>query len=109
MTNDLLNDPVRVAEDLLITDAINTFQRGFLEKHGLILEIPAASQQWIREQMDREPVQIVYRLQQMFTNYEYGMKLAGRQSLEVTPEVLASPEQYLDAMIKKAYAERGES
>jgi len=109
VTNELLNNPEQVAEDLLITDAINTFQRGFLEKHGLILEMPQASQQWIRANLEREPVKLVYRLQQMFTNYEYGMKLAGRQNLEVTPDVLANPEQFLDAMIKKAYAERGES
>jgi ATP-dependent Clp protease ATP-binding subunit ClpX len=108
VTVDLIENPVRNAEELLITDAINTFQRGFLEKHGLVLEIPSVSQKWIRENLDREPVQIVYRLQQMFTNYEYGLKLASKQSLEITPEVLANPEQFLDAMIKKAYAERGE-
>ena len=108
VTVDLIENPVRNAEELLITDAINTFQRGFLEKHGLVLEIPAASQKWIRENLDRDPVKIVYRLQQMFSNYEYGLKLANKQTLEVTPDVLANPEQFLDAMIKKAYAERGE-
>lgn len=108
VTVDLIENPQRNAEDLLITDAVNTFQRSFLEKHGLILEIPPASQQWIRNHLDKDPVQLVFKLQQMFTNYEYGLKLAGRQNLEVTPEVLAAPEQYLDAMIKKAYVERGE-
>ncbi len=108
-TVDLIEHPVKIAEDLLVTDAINTFQRGFLEKHSLVLEIPQASQQWIRTNLDRDPVQLVYKLQQMFTNYEYGLKLANRQNLEVTPDVLANPEQFLDAMIKKAYAERGEA
>ncbi len=109
VTVDLIENPLKNAEELLITDAINTFQRGFLEKHGLVLEIPQASQHWIRENLDRDPLQIVFRLQQMFSNYEYGLKLANKQNLIVTPEVLANPEQVLDTMIKKAYAERGES
>ncbi len=109
VTIELINHPEQVAAELLVTDAINTFQRGFLEKHGLVLEIPVESHRWIREHLDDEPVHIVYRLQQMFSNYEYGMKLAGKQNLQVTPEVLAGPEQYLDAMIKKAYTERGEA
>lgn len=109
VTLDLIENPERNVEDLLVTDAINTFQRSFLEKHGLVLEIPAVSQAWIRANLEREPIQLVYRLQQMFSNFEYGLKLANRQNLEVTPEVLANPEQFLDAMIKKAYAERGEA
>ncbi|MBK6764862.1 MAG: AAA family ATPase [bacterium] len=108
VTLDLILHPDQTAADLLVTDAINTFQRGFLERHGLVLELPPAAQSWIRGNLDSEPVQLVYKLQQMFTNYEYGLKLAGKQSLEISPEVLANPEQYLDAMIKKAYAERGE-
>ncbi|MCB9358234.1 MAG: AAA family ATPase [Calditrichaeota bacterium] len=108
VTVELIENPEKVASDLLVTDAINTFQRSFLEKHGLVLELPAESHRWIRENIQEEPIQIVYRLQQMFSNYEYGLKLANRQSLEVSPEVLANPEQFLDAMIKRAYAERGE-
>jgi len=42
----------------------------------------------------------------MFSNYEYGLKLAGKQNLQLTPDVLKDPDVYLDRMIKDTYKDQ---
>lgn len=106
---DLILEPERVAFDLLAQDGIVQFQRQFLEKNGLILEFPKASVLWVRENLCSDPAKIPERLSAMFHNYEYGMKLTGSQNLQVTPEVLANPDIFLDRMIKKVYEEKEKS
>jgi hypothetical protein len=91
---------------LIFNDAIAQFQRLFLEKHGLVLEIPQISQEWIREKFGSDPKHILDRLMDMFANYEYGMKLAGKQSLQVTTDVLENPNEFLDVMVKQAYEQK---
>ena len=106
VTRDLILHPEQSAADLLGDDAINMFQRKFLERTGLVLEIPKESRTWIREQLSSDPVQLGEQLTQMFANYEYGMKLAGSTSLRVTPDVLKAPDTFLDRMIKKVYEQK---
>jgi ATP-dependent Clp protease ATP-binding subunit ClpX len=106
VTRELIEQPDRIVSEMLTIDAITSFQRDFLEKHGFVLEIPAESRVWIRERLGHEPLAIRGKLMEMFTNYEYGLKLAGKQNLQVTPEVLNDPDIYLDRMIKEAYKQQ---
>jgi len=106
VTHELVLEPDRVVNDIVAADAVSQFQRKFLEKSGLILEFPAESAAWVRENLGGDPASIVDRLSQMFENYEYGMKLAGTQNLRITPEVLSDPNLFLDRMIKKVYEEK---
>ncbi|MBU1921434.1 AAA family ATPase [bacterium] len=105
VTRDLIENPNQAAIEMLTNDAIAGFQRDFLEKHGFILEIPTESRIWIRDHLKVKPSEIRKKLMEMFTNYEYGLKLTGRQNLQLTPDVLKDPDTYLDRMIKDAYKE----
>lgn len=109
VTRELILRPDPLAEKLLTGDAINTFQRKFLERTSLILELPSESRNWIREHLGADPQQITEQLMHMFANFEYGMKLAGLTSLRVSPDVLESPDTFLDRMIKKVYEEKEKS
>jgi endopeptidase Clp ATP-binding regulatory subunit ClpX len=106
VTRDLIENPQSTAIQMLTADAIGGFQRDFLEKHGFVLEIPPESKEWIREQLKVKPQAIRAKLMEMFTNYEYGLKLAGKQNLQLTPEVLRDPDAFLDRMIKDAYKDQ---
>jgi len=106
VTRELILDPDSAAAELLAGNAVKQFQQNFLEKNGLILEFPAEACVWVRDHLSTEPGEIRDRLTHMFENYEYGMKLAGLSSLRVTAEVLASPDVFLDQIIRKAYEEK---
>jgi ATP-dependent Clp protease ATP-binding subunit ClpX len=103
VTRDLVMDPETAAREMLTADALAQFQRKFLERSGLILEFPKETYEWVRVKFGDDPASLGERLSEMFANYEYGMKLAGLQSLRATTDVLASPEAYLDEIIKKVY------
>ena len=109
VTREVILNPERIAADLLGDDAINGFQRKFLERTGVVLEIPKESRTWIREQLGPNPQTMSEQLTLMFANYEYGMKLANLSSLRVTPDVLAAPDIFLDRMIKKVYGQKEKS
>ncbi|MBU0508415.1 AAA family ATPase [bacterium] len=106
ITHDLILDPEAAAAEILTRDAVQQFQRKFLEKSGLVLEFPAESVEWVRARFGGDPSQIIERLTKTFGNYEYGMKLAGSQNLRVTPDLLEAPDTFLDRMIKKVYEEK---
>ncbi|MBU1935790.1 hypothetical protein KKG05_00195, partial [bacterium] len=80
------------------------FQRKFLESSGVTLEFPEKSRQWLHEQTGGDPEKTAKFLHSALNNYEYGLKLAGKNSLKITPELLQDPEGYLDTMVKQAYA-----
>jgi endopeptidase Clp ATP-binding regulatory subunit ClpX len=106
VTKELLDNAESVAADLLTRDAVAAFQRRFLEKSGLILEFSPSAFEWVIANMKTDISGIGPKLDKFFQNYEYGMKLAGFQSLRVTDELLGAPDAYLDAMIKKVYGEK---
>jgi endopeptidase Clp ATP-binding regulatory subunit ClpX len=109
VTRELILNPEPAAASLVSEDAIARFQRKFLERSGLILEMPQESRAWIREHLGSDPQTITEKLTEMFSNYEYGMKLVGMASLRITPDILLSPDIYLDHMIKKVYEEKEKS
>jgi ATP-dependent Clp protease ATP-binding subunit ClpX len=106
VTRELVQNPGQVACTLLTDEIISDFQRRFLEKTGLVLEISAESRAWIKLNLPSDLQQMAGQLAEMFKNYEYGMKLANQASLRVTPQVLKAPDAFLDKLIKKAYEGR---
>jgi ATP-dependent Clp protease ATP-binding subunit ClpX len=106
VTRELVLDSDSAAAEILTADGVAQFQRKFLEKSGLVLEFPRDSVAWVRKNLGGDPGRIAERLNEMFQNYEYGMKLAGSQSLKVTPDLLDNPDIFLDRMIKKVYEEK---
>jgi ATP-dependent protease Clp ATPase subunit len=107
VTYEMVMQPEAARQRILFDDAITQFQRKFLERTSLILEIPVETRAYIREQLAGDVLTLRERLSDMFENFEHGMKLAGLQSLKITPEVLAAPDHYLDTMIKKVYEKKG--
>ena len=106
VTRELIQNPEAVANQVLSEETIIAFQRSFLERTGLILEIPDESKAWIKENLPADIQKMSAQLNEMFKNYEYGMKLANQQNLRVTPQLLGSPDTYLDKMIKEAYEKK---
>lgn len=106
VTAEVIEKPDRTIEQMLTEDAIAQFQRALLEKSGLVFEIPAESKRWIVKKLGPDPEAIRKGLTGMFENFEYGLKLAGKNTLKLTPDVLSDPEKYLDTLVKKAYEEK---
>lgn len=106
VTREMVEDARGKIAELFFEQSVRDFQRQFLEVSGVTLEFPVESWTWLRERSHGDPQKTTEILQRALKNYEYGLKLAKRNSLKVTPEMLADPEGYLDGMIKEAYATR---
>lgn len=107
VSREMILNPETTLDNLLFNDAILNFQRRFLERTGgLIFEIPPATRLFIRERFGGDPLTLCERLLALFQNYEHGMKLAGVQSLKLTPQVLENPDDALDKLVKQVYAKK---
>ncbi len=104
VTREMVDEPQKKVAELFFEQSFLDFQRKFLESSGVTLEFPEKSRQWLREQTGGDPEKTAKFLRDALNNYEYGLKLAGKNSLKITPELLKDPEGYLDTMVKQAYA-----
>lgn len=107
VTREMIEQPGAGLDRMLADDGIVQFQRRFLERTGLVFEIPESARLYIHQHYGAEPLALADKLLKRFENYEHGMKLAGLQSLKITPEVLAQPDASLDAIIKRVYERKG--
>jgi ATP-dependent Clp protease ATP-binding subunit ClpX len=109
VTREMVENPYEKVAELFFEQSIRDFQRQFFESSGIALEFPSESQAWLREKSGGDPQKTTELLRTALKNYEYGLKLANRGSLKVTTEILASPEKYLNEIIKTTYSARGSS
>jgi ATP-dependent Clp protease ATP-binding subunit ClpX len=104
VTKEMVEEPQKKVAELFFEQSFLDFQRKFLESSGVTLEFPEESRDWLQEQTEGDPEKTIKFLSDALHNYEYGLKLAGKTSLKITPELLRDPEGYLDTMVKQAYA-----
>jgi ATP-dependent Clp protease ATP-binding subunit ClpX len=104
VTREMVDDSKEKIAELFFEQSIVDFQRQILEASGVMLEFPTESRAWLQKQSGGDPQKTTDILRNALENYEYGLKLAGRTTLKVTPGLLADPKGFLDTMIKEAYA-----
>ena len=104
VTAAVVEDPEGELQKVLPGAVIEVFADSFKSRSGIALEFSAAAIVEVAKQVDLSGFSIRRWLETAFKDYEYGLKLAGKTKVSVTPEMIADPKGALDKLVKKAYA-----
>ncbi len=103
LTKEMCLSPEKHLAELINKYAIDTFAQNFLKKTGIEIEFSPSSRSSIESRAASEGVGIRQYLEETLKNYDYGLKLAGKDKFAVTKMVLKDPQAYLDNLVKKSY------
>ena len=106
VTPEVVGDPAGVLERFVSEHSIEAFRAGFENDHGIRFEFTAEALARLGERAASEgrlPGEICHEL---FSDYGHGLKLLELDRFEITPRVLADPQQTLDTMIRNLYGNR---
>ena len=106
MTPEVVEDPAGVLERFVSEHSIEAFRAGFEKDHGIRFQFTAEALACLGDRAASEgrlPGEICHEL---FSDYGHGLKLLELDQFEITPRVLADPQQTLDTMIRNLYGNR---
>lgn len=103
----IVQNPEAALQELLPKAVAAAFADEFFHRSGIRLEFTPAAELAARAEASRAGLPLRRWLDAALKDYEYGLKLVGREKVSVTPDLLADPKAYLDKLVKKAYREKG--
>ncbi len=103
VTKSLIENPEKELEKLLIKDSMKRFQEEFLKNSGIVIEFSDTAVRKIVNMSKNDKKDFYTICKELFKNYEYGLKLIGKSSFKVTPEIIKDPEVHLNNLIKETY------
>lgn len=106
VTKELVKNPNIVLNRLLVQHAIFQIVEDFQIHHGIGLSFTNDAIDFCVEEAKKEKISPYELLQIRLKNYEYGLKLLGKNNFEITKDILKDYQQYLDDLIKKAYDQK---
>ena len=90
-----------------VTKEIHRFEENFSEKYGIQIAFDESAAKAIHEKVIHEHLETDVFLQQLLSNYVYGLKLIHqkmpRNRFVMTKDVIDNPNVTLDLWIKEAY------
>ena len=107
VTADVVERPGEALAELTLSHSLRAFCRDFESDHGIRLRFTAEAEQALHAMagvQDRQPGEIC---RELFRDYGHGLRLLEMQDFEVTPEILARPQESLDDMIRRLYHRKG--
>ncbi len=99
----LINNPDEVLREMLLKDAIETFQKEFLVEHGIYLTIEPKAGKKIEALAEEKNMKIKALCEELFHDYFHGIRLMNLESFTITEEAVDNPEEFMDKYIKKNY------
>jgi len=103
VTEEMFSDPEGSLRGLIPKYAVEHFVAEFKSRSGITLEFSPAALQEIAAGTETNSGSIAKYLNDKLKDYEYGLKLAGKDTFMVTLSVLKEPKSYLDKLIKASY------
>lgn len=104
VTRDVVEKPDEELAALLVKTSIKEFQEFFLLQCGILLEFSTEAAQDIVRRAQESKTTVSQLARELFKDYEYGLKLAGKTNFLVTRSVLDDPKKFLDDLIKASYS-----
>ena len=106
VTKAIVENPELELNKLLTYSSMKEFQEEFLSQHGIVVEFSDQAINKISKKAGAEKSTFNTIARQLFKDYEYGLKLAGKTNFIVSDEVIEDPKKYLDDLIKKSYSSK---
>ncbi len=104
VTKEIVENPELELNKLLTYSSMKEFQESFLRMHGIVFEFSDGAIIKISHRAAAEKTNFNSVARELFKDYEYGLKLAGKNNFLVSDEVIDDPKKYLDELIKKSYS-----
>ncbi|MGL4371010.1 MAG: AAA family ATPase, partial [Spirochaetota bacterium] len=105
---ELVDNPGKFLDELLINDSIKGFQKDFLVNHGIYLEFSHEALEKIQERAKAEKRSIRRICEDLFHDYPYGIRLMKREHFTIEKEAVQDPSGYLDRYIRENYIKQQE-
>ncbi len=103
VNKELCDDPEGYLEKITKDDAFESFENQFIEKTGIELQFSPGARKKAEELALDQELSLRDFLKNSLKNYDYGLKLAEKNSFSVTAKVLSNPQEYLDKLVKTSY------
>jgi len=103
ITSRMVKNPEEGLQQLLLNDVVKQFQKVFLEKTGIVLTFTPGAIQRLQQQAEQEHKDFVKICQELFVNYEYGLKLMKVSQFTIDEALLDDPQNKLEKLIKNSY------
>lgn len=103
ITEQIVRNPETELAILLDNNAIKEFQKDFLARTGIVITFTPGAKNEIFTQARQEQKDFVTKCRELFSNYEYGLKLLNLAEFTVDEAILQDPKGRLELLIKETY------
>lgn len=103
VTKDVIENPERALQQLLVKRGTGAFVERFQEAYGIILTFDEEALSVLAEKAATEHRTVDALCQEFFDDYGHGLKLLGHTSFEITGEAVRQPKVLLDGLVKAFY------
>jgi ATP-dependent Clp protease ATP-binding subunit ClpX len=103
VSREMVENPIEGLEFLLQSESIKQFQKDFLASTGIVVSFTPGARSTILRQAKAENKDFNTKCQEMFLNYEYGLKLLNLSNFVVDEKILEDPQGKLEKLIKNSY------
>lgn len=101
---DMVNNPEKILEGLLLEDGINNFQKQFLIDHGIYLTFDDTAKSALAAKASTENKKVSELCNELFGDFFHGIRLMKLENFTIPGEAVAGPKEYLDNYIKRNYS-----
>ena len=103
---DMINNPEKILEELLLEDGISSFQKQFLIDHSIYLTCDDTAKSALAEKAAAESRKVSALCNDLFGDFFHGIRLMKLENFTIPGEAVAGPKEYLDNYIKKNYSKK---
>ncbi len=103
VTEQIVRKPETELDILLNNYLLKEFQTQFLVRTGIVITFTPGAKDEILKQSRQENKDFLTKCWELFSNYEYGLKLLNRAEFLVDEVILQDPKGRLEQLIKESY------
>lgn len=103
ITREMVENPEAELKKVLISVAVKTFQREFLERTGIVITFASEARDLVLEQAEKNDRDFVAECQEIFSDYEYGLRLVKLSQFSIDADTIRTPKKKLEELIRLSY------
>jgi len=101
---DLIDNPLKILQDIDLKNGIQNFQKNFLVQHGIFLGFSEKAKKELKRIALEKNIRVLDLCQESFQDYYHGLRLMKVESFTITAEAVLNPKNFLDKSIKANFS-----